>query len=69
MEDVNYLMKNSSFQREGDSLITSRTAETHQESLPPHQIKGIHRPYTMLILVSNPDLEPLLQNSSLNPPG
>ena len=30
MEDVNHLMKHSSFQREGYSLITSRTTEAHQ---------------------------------------
>ena len=33
MEDVNYLMKHSSFQREGHSLITLRTTEAYQENI------------------------------------
>ena len=39
MEDVNCLMKHSSFQREGHSLITLRTTEAHQETTWG-QIKG-----------------------------
>ena len=40
MEDVNCLMKHSSFQREGHSLITSRNTEAHQETTCG-QIKGM----------------------------
>ena len=40
MENVNYLMKLSSFQREGHSLITLRTIEAHQENTWG-QIKGM----------------------------
>ena len=32
MEDVNDLMKHSSFQREGHDVIASRTTEAHQET-------------------------------------
>ena len=48
MEDVNYLMKHSSFQRESHSLITSKTTEAHQETTWG-QIKGVqalHAPWS-----------------------
>ena len=37
---VIYLMKDSSFQREGRSLVTSRTTETHYET-STGQVKGM----------------------------
>ena len=47
-EGVNYLMKHSSFQREGHSLITMRTREGHQTTWS--QIKGmqaLHTPWSL----------------------
>ena len=40
MEDINYLMKPSSFQREGHSLITLKITEAHQETTRV-QIRGM----------------------------
>ena len=50
MEDINDLMKHSSFQRQGHSLITLRTSEAHQESTLG-QMKGmqaLHTPSSLL---------------------
>ena len=57
---VYYLMKHSSFQREGDSLITTKT--------PQEARWKEYRPCTHLDLYSNPALEPVLSTSSPNPP-
>ena len=52
---MKYLMRHSSFQKEGHSLITSRATETDEGSAHSN-------------LISNPTLEPLLWNSP-HPPG
>ena len=52
---VNYLMKQSSFQREGHSLITSRTTKAHQETTWG-QIKGIQALHTPWSLSATPAL-------------
>ena len=45
MEEVNYLMKHCSLQREGHSLTTSRPTEAHQETTSG-QIKGAQAQHT-----------------------
>ena len=56
MEDVNYLMKHSSFQREGHSLITLRTTEAYQENIWD-QIRGVQSLYTLWSLSATPPLK------------
>lgn len=58
MEEVNHLMKHSSFQGEGHSLMILKTTEAHQET-SKLQIKGSVGPAHTLTLSATP-LEPLL---------
>ena len=46
MEDVNFLTKHSSFQTEGQSLVTLRTTEAHQETAGD-QIKEMQALHTL----------------------
>ena len=46
MEDVNFLIKHSSFQTEGQSLVTLRTTEAHQETAGD-QIKEMQALHTL----------------------
>ena len=47
MEDVNFLTKLSSFQREGHSLITSGTTEAHKESWGQiKEMQALHIPWS-----------------------
>ena len=62
MDDVNYLMKQSSFQKEGHSLIIWRTTEAHRKT---RWGQTLHP----LIAIRNFILEPLLWNCSPNPSG
>ena len=59
MEYVNYLMEHSSLQREGHSLITSRTTEACEEIIWETRLKEC-RHCTYSNFTSNLTIEPLL---------
>ena len=68
MEDVHYLIKQFSFQREGHSLITSRTTEAHQETTWG-QIKGMQALYTPWSLSATLPLNHCYKTPHQIPPG
>ena len=68
MEDVNYLMKHSSFQRKGHSLITSRTTEAHQETTWG-QIEGMQALHTPWSLAATPPSNHCYKTSHQIPSG
>ena len=68
MEDISYLMKHSLFQREGHSLITSRTTEVHQETTGG-QIKGMQTLHTSGSLPSTLPLNLCYKTPHQIPPG
>ena len=67
MEDVNYLMKHSSFYIEGHSLITSRTTEACQETTWGW-IKGVESLNTPWFLSATPALNHCYKTHQI-PPG